>query len=100
MRQLIYSMHFQGRSSPVTDDRRRIKTTTSATSCTLRTTIGADGVDGSQEAIAGDLAFLESEIELTSPERFSARGVITFGENHLLRFSTAEDGNLRPSAPP
>ena len=100
MRQLIYSMHFHGRSSSITDDRRTIKTTTTATSCTLRTTIGADGVEGRHEAIAGELAFLESEIHLTGPERFSEKGVITFGENHQLRFSTMEDGHLAPSACP
>jgi len=93
-------MHFHGRSSSITDDRRTIKTTTPATSCTLRTTIGADGVDCRQEAIDGDLAFLESEIQVTGPERFSEKGVITFGENHLLRFSTMEDGHLAPSACP
>ena len=100
MRQLIYSMHFQGRSSLVTDDKRTIKTTTTATSCTLRSTIGADGVDGRHEAITGDLAFLESEIHLTGPERFSEKGVITFGEKHSLRFSTMDDGHLGLSARP
>lgn len=100
MNQVIYSMHFHGRSSSITDERSTIKITTTATSCTIRTTIGAGGVEGRHEAIAGELAFLESEMHLTGPERFSEKGVITFGENHLLRFSTMEDGHFAPSACP
>ena len=100
MRQIIYSMHFQGRSSPLSSDERVFKTTTSATSCTVRTTIDDHGVEGTHEATDGDLAFVESEIQFTGRESFSEKGTITFGESHLLRFSTVEDGHLGPSACP
>ena len=39
-------------------------------------------------------------MQLTGPERFSEKGVITFGENHLLRFSTMKTGRFAPSACP
>jgi hypothetical protein len=79
MNQLIYSMHFHGRSSSITDERRTIKITTTATSCTIRTIIGAGGVEGRHEAIAGELAFLESEMHLTGPERFGEMNDYQFG---------------------
>jgi hypothetical protein len=100
MRQIIYSMHFQGRSSPLSSDEHTFKTTSSATSCTLRTTIDEAGVAGTHEAAEGDLAFVESEIHFTDHERFTERGVILFGENHSLRFSTVDNGHLEPSADP
>jgi hypothetical protein len=100
MRQIIYSMHFQGRSSRAAGEARLIKTSESATSCTLRTTISAEGVECRQEAVDGDLAFLESEIQITGRESFSERGTISFGEDHVLRFSTVHDGHLGPSACP
>src|SRR5258708_3207822 len=100
MRQIIYSMHFQGRSSPLSSDDRTLKTTSSATSCTLRTTIDGGGVEGKHEAAEGDLAFVESEIHFTGREHFSEKGVIVFGEKHVLRFSTLDDGRVGPSADP
>jgi hypothetical protein len=97
MRQLIYCMHFKGQSSPATDEPRRIRATSSATSCTVRTTVGPEGVTGSLEAAEGDLAFLEAEMHLTGAHVFSEKGTITFGENHLLRFTSASEGHLGPS---
>jgi hypothetical protein len=98
MRQLIYCMHFKGQSSPATDEPRRIRVTRSATSCTVRTTVGPEGVAGSLEAAEGDLAFFEAEMHLTGAHTFSQEGTITFGENHLLRFTSAYEGHLGPSA--
>jgi hypothetical protein len=98
MRSLIYCMHFKGQSSPITDEPRRIRATSSATSCTVRTTVGPEGVTGSLEAVEGDLAFLEAELQLTGAHTFSGTGTITFGDEHLLRFTSAHEGHLGPSA--
>jgi hypothetical protein len=100
MRQIIYSMHFQGRSSPISGNAGIIRANTSATSCTLRTTVDASGVEGRHEAAEGELAFLESEIHITGRESFSETGTISFGDNHLLRFATVQDGHLAPSVCP
>jgi hypothetical protein len=51
MRQLIYCMHFKGQSSPALDERRRIRATSSATSCTVRTTVNPEGIAGSLEGV-------------------------------------------------
>jgi hypothetical protein len=100
MKQIIYSMHFQGQTSPTSHDPHLIRNAASATSCTLRTQVNAQGVDGHHEAAEGDLAFLESEMRLTGPDSFSEQGTITFGEQHLLRFTTMQNGCLMPSAGP
>jgi hypothetical protein len=98
MRQLIYCMHFKGQSSPATDEPRRIRATSSATSCTVRTAVGPEGVTGSLDAVEGDLAFLEAELHLTGSHTFSGAGTITFGDQHLLRFTSTYEGHLGPSA--
>ena len=100
MKQIIYSMHFQGQTFPTAHGERVMRHAASATSCTLRTKVGAEGVDGRHEADEGDLAFLESEMRLLGPDSFSEQGTITFGENHILRFTTIHDGHLGPSAGP
>ena len=100
MEQIIYSMHFQGQTSPTSQDTRVIRNAASATSCTLRTRVDAQGVKGQHEAAEGDLAFLESEMRLIGPDSFSEQGTITFGENHVLRFTTIQNGCLTPSAGP
>jgi hypothetical protein len=98
MRQLIYCMHFKGQSSPATNEPRRIRATSSATSCTVRTTVSPEGVAGSLEAAEGDLAFLEAEMHLTGAHTFSETGTITFGDQHVLRVTSAYEGHLGPSS--
>ena len=98
MRQILYCMHFKGQFSPAADEPRRIRVTSSAASCTVRTTVGPNGVTGSLEAAEGDLAFLEAELRLTGAHTFSGNGTITFGDQHLLKFITTYEGQLRPSA--
>lgn len=100
MRRILYSMHFQGQTSPTANDGHVIRNAASATSCTLRTRISAEGVDGQHEASEGDLAFLESEMHLIGPDSFSEQGTIAFGENHVLRFTTVQNGCLVPSSGP
>jgi hypothetical protein len=98
MRQIVYSMHFQGQTSPAAHDHHVVRVAASATSCTLRTRIDSQGVEARHEALEGDLAFLESEMQLIGPDSFVEQGTITFGENHTLRFTTLQNGHLAPSA--
>jgi hypothetical protein len=100
MKQIIYSMHFRGWTSPAAEGSGVLKATTSATSCHFHTTIGIDGVNGTYEAADGDLAFLESEITLAGADAFSETGTISFGDKHSLHFANAQDGHLGPSAQP
>ncbi len=99
MKQIIYTMHFKGQASPASADSKVMKATSSATSCTIGTTVGDDGVTGTFQAADGGLAFFESEVQLKSASSFLEAGTISFGENnHLLRFTTVGEGYLGPSA--
>src|ERR1700722_17611050 len=98
MKQVIYAMQFKGKAAPGVSP-NVMKAATSASSNTLTTVIGADGVQGKFESAAGGTAQFESEVTLTGATSFLEKGTIRFGErNNLLHFSTVEHGYLGDSA--
>lgn len=102
MRKIFYTMHFRGQTSPGKSDPKVLRTTASATSSVLTTKIRESGVQSELQASDGELAFLESEVHLTSPELFQGDGSITVGDDgeHVLRFSVVEHGHLDPQIEP
>ena len=102
MRKIFYTMHFRGQTSPAKSDPKVLRTTASATSSVLTTKIRESGVQSELQASDGELAFLESELRLTSPELFQGEGSITVGDDgeHVLRFSVVEHGHLHPEIEP
>lgn len=99
MRQIIYSMQFTGKATPVREG--VLKATTTAPSCTLTSTAGPEGVRGTLQRAAGEEAVFESEVTLSDERTFQERGSIAFGRNgHRLRFSTVGQGYLGPSTDP
>ncbi len=111
MRQIIYSMQFKGQVVPVGTSPSVLKATTTATSCTITSIVGAEGLSATLQPVAGGHAVFESEVmliggfesEVTSVGEagFKEAGSITFGEGgHRLRFSTVGQGFLGPSADP
>ncbi len=102
MRKIFYTMHFRGQTSPTKSDTKVLRTTASATSSVLTTKIRESGVQSELQASEGELAFLESELRLTSPELFQGDGSITVGDDgeHVLRFSVVEHGHLDPAIEP
>jgi len=101
MRHIVYSMQFRGKAVPGHES-GALKATTSATSCTLKTVVGPDGVEGSFHPAEGGMAFFESEIRpIAGQHAFTETGSITFGEeDDSLRFTTVGQGTLGPSADP
>jgi hypothetical protein len=99
MKQVIYAMQFKGKAAPGTSP-NVMKATTSASSNTLTTVIGADGVQGKLEPTAGGgKAQFESDVTLTGATSFLEKGTIRFGDgNNRLHFSTVEHGYLGDSA--
>jgi hypothetical protein len=98
MKQIIYAMQFKGKAAPGASQ-NVMKAATSASSNTLTTVVGADGVQGKFESAAGGNAQFESEVTLTGATSFLEKGTIRFGErNNLLHFSTVEHGYLGDSA--
>jgi hypothetical protein len=112
MRQIIYTMQFNGQVMPVGTSPNVMKAMTTAPSCTWTTVVRRDGLHVTLEPTAGDPAIFESEVtflggfessDVTSAGEsgFKEMGTITFGEGgHRLRFSTIGQGYLGPSVEP
>jgi len=99
MKQLIYSMRFIGRATPVAGSNGVMKATTRAPSCRLTTVAGANGIEGSFDNVAGEASRFESEVTITGETSFREAGTISFGERggHDLTFSTVGQGYLADS---
>lgn len=103
MKQILYAMHFKGRTSRSSLDSQLLRTIGSATSCVVSTLIRDSGVETSLKASEGDLAFLDSELTVTGPDSYREDGTITFGEDdnsNVLRFSTLGEGHFTTSIAP
>jgi len=100
MEQLIYVMQFTGQAAPAAGSTTVIKATSTASSCSLTTTVGTDGVSGVLQPVGGDKAHFESEVTLTGDASFVESGSIRFGDRSKLRFSTVGQGNIGASADP
>jgi hypothetical protein len=101
MRQLIYTMQFKGHAAPVSGVSNVLKATTTASSCSITTVVGAEGVHGTLQPLSGSMAAFESQVTFTGDTAFQESGSITFGEGrHRLHFSTVGQGYIGPSAEP
>jgi len=109
MRQIIYTMQFNGQVTPVGTSPNVMKATTTGVSCTWTTVVEQGGFHTTLEPAAGGQAIFESEVtflggfessEVTSEGEsgFKETGTITFGvDGPRLRFSTIGQGYLGPS---
>jgi len=102
MRQILYTMHFKGRTSRASPDSQLLRTIGSATSCVVSTVIRGSGVETRLQASEGDLAFLDSELRVTGPDSYREDGSITFGDDNanVLWFSTLGEGHFTSSIAP
>jgi hypothetical protein len=101
VKQVIYTMQFKGSAAMKTGVPGVIKASTTATSCTLSSVIGPDGLTGVLLPAEGGKAAFESEVTLTGDTSFTETGTIRFGgSNHSLRFSTVGQGFLGKSPDP
>lgn len=94
MKHLIYAMQFKGTATPG-GEAGTMKVTTSATSCSIRSVVGPDGIEGAFQPAEGGMAFFESEARMLGPDTFTENGTISFGEgDSSLNFSTLLQGHL------
>ena len=101
MHQLMYIMQFKGYAAPVGTSPHALQVITIASSCTITTAIGAEGVHGTLQLTDGGKAAFESTVTCTEETTFQASGSIVFGEGgHRLFFRTVGQGYLGPSAEP
>jgi len=98
VRALVFALRFRGRGVEVAPGRRR--GTTRARSQLFRTTLAATGVAGSVEALDGETATLEAEVELTGGGTFVESGRIHYGAAGSLTFRTVGHGVRGPSGIP
>ena|SRR5271155_2134546 len=99
MKQVIYAMQFKGKAGPGAAA-NVLKASTSASSSTITTVIGAQGVQGKIEPAPGGKAEFESEVTVMGETSFSEKGSIRFGDGNRLHFSSVEHGYLGDSAEP
>lgn len=100
MRQIMYALRFAGQATPAGPDGNVLHARTSSPSSTMTSRVGANGLDGAIDATPGDTATFTSEVTFTSDTEFLETGAITFGDGHVLHFSTVGSGCLLPSADP
>ena len=101
MHQLTYIMQFKGYAALVGATPHVLQVITIASSCTMTTAIGAEGVHGTLQLTEGGQAAFESTTTFTEETAFQASGSIAFGEgSHRLFFCTAGPGCLGPIAEP
>ncbi|MFN8591063.1 MAG: hypothetical protein U0031_06320 [Thermomicrobiales bacterium] len=100
MRELIYAMRFRGQAEPVGEAGNVLRAATIAPGSTLTCTVGPDGLSSTLAPAAGEAATFASEVTFTGETTFQETGAISFGDAHLVRFSTVGSGYLGPSADP
>ena len=101
MRQIIYAMQFKGQAAPVEGTSGVLKAATSATSCSITTSVVDEGVRSTLQPAEGGKAAFESTVTFTGDTSFQESGTITFGESkHRFHFSTVGEGYIGGSADP
>ena len=97
MRQLFYVLQFRGSAGPVDGAQGMIRAATSAAACRVTTALEQCGIRGRFEEVNGPMATFESEVTMTGDSSFLASGLIRFGEDCSLAFSSVGSGYLAPS---
>jgi len=97
MRALVFALEFKGIAEPVGGSDKKLHARTTATSQTLRTTLGADSIQGNIEADSGGSAKFESDVEIVSEGTFIENGRIEYGGAGAVTFRTVGRGVLAPS---
>jgi hypothetical protein len=99
MEPIVFCLHFRGQASRGTDKRNLFRVTASAPSCNFATEVSEDGVSGKISVLPGDMAFSESELELTGSDSFSGHASLSFGDGpHTLELKAAAAGHFESAA--
>jgi len=100
MRQLVYTMRFSGRATPVGPDGSVLAMVATAPGWTCISDVGSAGATSDVRCPeSGDVSFT-SELTLTGATSFQEVGTIAFGAGHRLRFATVGSGYLGPGPGP
>ena len=94
MHQLLYTMQFKGYTAPVGASLHEFQVITIATSCTLTTAIGVEGVHSTLQLTGGGKAAFESVVTFTGENTFQESGSITFGGREAIDSPSAPSGRV------
>jgi len=97
VRELVFALEFSGTAEPSGPTRGTRRARTSAPSQTLRTLLGADGIETGVERVSGDAATLDSTVERFADGSFVEEGSISYGRLGRITFSTVGKGTVGPS---
>ncbi len=97
MRELVFALEFSGIAEPSGPTQATRRARTSAPSQTLRTLLGADGIETGVERVSGDAATLDSTVERFADGSFVEEGTISYGRLGRITFSTVGRGTVGPS---
>jgi hypothetical protein len=97
MKELVFALEFKGNAGPVPGSDKRMQAKTSATSQTLRSILGADGIQASVESAGAGSASFQSEVEIVGEGMFVESGTIRYGDAGKVSFRTVGRGTLGPS---
>jgi hypothetical protein len=92
MRAVVFALEFRGRAGAVSGSAHLRQARTTASSQTLTTVLGPDGVHVRVDPIAGDTAVLESRVERFADGTFVESGTITYGAAGSIAFETIGRG--------
>lgn len=96
MRELVFALEFRGTAGPSGPTQGTRRARTSAPSQTLRTLLGADGIETGVERVSGDAATLDSTVERFADGSFVEEGTISYGRLGRITFSTVGKGTVGP----
>lgn len=95
MEPIVFCLHFRGQASRGTDKRSLFRVTASAPSCNLSTELSDSGVSAKISVLPGDMAFSESELEITGSDAFSGHASLSFGDGpHAIELAAVAPGHL------
>jgi hypothetical protein len=98
MKRIIYALQFKGSAAPKDGAADVMAVNAKAPGASVRTQVFPDGLNGKIETEAGAEAAFASTVKMTSDSSFDEEGTISFGADHSLRFVTAGQGHVAPSA--
>lgn len=99
MEPLVFCLHFRGQASRGSDKRNLFRVTASAPSCNLGTELSETGIAAHVSVLPGDMAFSESEIEVTGASAFTGKASLSFGDGpHALELIPTAPGQFDHAA--
>jgi hypothetical protein len=97
MREIVFALEFRGTAGAVAGSESRRQARSVAGSQTLSAVLGREGIAARVEAVAGESAVLESQVERFGDGSFVEDGTISYGSAGAVTFETLGRGWVGPA---